>query len=127
MNKLTRNVHWLGHDSFRIEAGDLQIYIDPYQLSGGPQADLILITHDHRDHCSPEDVAKIQGPETVIVTSGTAAQKLTGEIVIVQPGETLTVKGIPVETVPAYNLTKFRSPGQPFHPRDAGCAGVAIG
>jgi L-ascorbate metabolism protein UlaG (beta-lactamase superfamily) len=38
----------------------------------------------------------------------------------------LTIKGVLIKTVPAYNLTKFRSPGVPFHPKDAGHVGYLI-
>jgi L-ascorbate metabolism protein UlaG (beta-lactamase superfamily) len=123
MNPLTKNIHWLGHASFRVEGDGIVVYIDPWQLEDGPKADLILITHDHHDHCSPEDIVKIQKDDTTIVTIGVAASRLTGDIVVVQPGEKLTVKGVQIETVPAYNLTKFRSPGVPFHPKDAGHVG----
>jgi L-ascorbate metabolism protein UlaG (beta-lactamase superfamily) len=95
------------------------IYVDPWKLKGGPQADLILITHDHSDHCSPEDVAKVQGPDSTIVTIPAAAAKLSGQIKEVKPGDKLTVKGVPIEVVPAYNVNKFRSPGVPFHPRES--------
>jgi L-ascorbate metabolism protein UlaG (beta-lactamase superfamily) len=127
MNPLTKNIHWLAHDSFRIDAVDLTVYIDPWQLSkDAPPADLILITHDHADHCSPEDVAKIQTDDTVIVTIAAAAEKLNGTIEVVSPGDKLTVKGVPIEVVPAYNLTKFRSPGNPFHPKEAGHVGFIV-
>ena len=127
MNPNVDHIHWLAHASFRIEAVDLSIYIDPWQLSAdAPLADLILITHEHRDHCSPEDVAKIQQEDTVIVTIAASASNLSGDIQVVQPGDKLTVKGIPIEAVPAYNLTKFRSPGNPFHPKEAGHVGFII-
>ncbi len=126
MNPLAQNIHWLGHDSFRFEENNLQIYIDPYQLSEAPPADIILISHDHFDHCSPEDVAKIQKEATTIVTIAEAAKKLQGQIEIVKPGDKLTVKGVPIEVVPAYNLTKFRSPGNPFHPKGAGHVGFIV-
>jgi L-ascorbate metabolism protein UlaG (beta-lactamase superfamily) len=126
MDKLTANIHWLGHDSFRIDGEGVVVYIDPYRLKEGPKADLILITHDHSDHASMADVAIIQKQDTVIVTIPTAAQKLSGQIKTVQPGDELTVKGIAIKTVPAYNLTKFRSPGVPFHPKDAGHVGYLI-
>ena len=61
---------WLGHDGFKIE-GSKTVYIDPYNIEAGSKADLILVTHDHFDHCSPEDVEKVQQPETVIVTKKT--------------------------------------------------------
>lgn len=126
MDKLTANIHWLGHDSFRIDGEGAVIYIDPYRLKEGPKADLILITHDHSDHASMSDVALIQKQDTVIVTIKAAAQKLSGQIKTVQPGEELTEKGVLIKTLPAYNLTKFRSPGVPYHPKDAGHVGYLI-
>lgn len=120
-------IHWLAHASFRIDTDKLIIYLDPWQLrEDAPLADLILITHDHRDHCSPEDVAKIQKDDTTIVTVAASAFQLSGHIEVVQPGDSLTVKGVPIEAVPAYNLTKFRSPGNPFHPKEAGYVGFIV-
>jgi L-ascorbate metabolism protein UlaG (beta-lactamase superfamily) len=60
------------------------------------------------------------------VTVAIAASKLTGDIKVVKPGDKLTVKGIPIEVVSAYNLTKFRSPGNPFHPKEAGYVGFIV-
>lgn len=126
IKQLLSNVHWLGHDSFRIESDSLMIYIDPLNLGDCPKADLILITHDHGDHCSPEDVAKIQKESTIIVTIEAAAAELSGEIKLVKPGDELTVKGIHISTVPAYNINKFRSSGVPFHPRESNHVGFII-
>lgn len=120
------NIHWLGHDSFRIEEGDRVIYIDPWQLQNPPKADLILITHDHEDHCSPEDVAKIQKDDTEIVTVESAAKQLSGNIWTVRPGDEIVVKGVSLRAVPAYNVDKFKSPGVPFHPRQSGYVGFII-
>lgn len=115
VKEMISQIHWLGHDSFRVEGEGLTIYVDPWKLRDGPPADLILITHDHSDHCSPEDVSKVQGPDSTIVTIAAAAAKLRGQIEVVKPGDKLTVKGVPIEVVPAYNVNKFRSPGVPFH------------
>ena len=112
-------IHWLGHASFRIDGKETTIYIDPWQLRDNSKlADLILITHDHADHCSLEDVAKIQFEDTTIVTIKDSAEKLDGNIEIVQPGDFITIKGSGIQAVPAYNLNKFRSPGVPFHPKE---------
>jgi len=120
---MIENIHWLGHACFRID-NDKTIYTDPYELKGTPpKADLILITHDHFDHCSPDDVAKVAKDDTVIVTIAAAAQKLKGDVRVVKPGDSITVLGIPIEAVPAYNVNKFRSPGQPFHPKESGHVG----
>jgi L-ascorbate metabolism protein UlaG (beta-lactamase superfamily) len=126
VRQMISNIHWLGHDSFRIQGDGLVIYIDPWRLGDGPQADLILITHDHGDHCSPADVAKIQQEDTVIVTVSAAAAKLSGQIQVIEPGDDLTVKGVSIRAVPAYNVNKFRSPGVPYHPQDAGYVGFIL-
>ena len=123
---MIENIHWLGHDTFIIE-NDKTIYIDPIKLKGRLlKADVVLITHDHFDHCSPDDVAKVAKDDTVIVTIAAAAQKLKGDVRVVKPGESLVVQGIPIETVPAYNVSKFRSPGVPFHPKESGHVGFII-
>jgi L-ascorbate metabolism protein UlaG (beta-lactamase superfamily) len=121
-------IHWLGHDSMRIEADGVVIYIDPWQISGeSKKADLVLITHDHMDHCSPEDVERVSKEGTEIVTISAAAEKLPGKPVhVVAPGDKLTVKGIPIEATAAYNIKKFRSPGVPFHPKESRHVGFVI-
>jgi len=116
--KLLQNLHWLGHDSFRLD-GPPTIYFDPWKLPpGSPVADVILVSHDHYDHLSADDVARVSGPKTVVIANPSAAAKLKGARVI-RAGETITVGEVKVEAVAAYNLTKFSSPGNPFHPRQA--------
>jgi L-ascorbate metabolism protein UlaG (beta-lactamase superfamily) len=112
-------IQWLGHDAIRINGGPV-VYIDPYQLSDGPRADLILITHEHYDHCSPGDVKKIQGPDTVIVTEKDSARKLSGKVTVVAPGDTVTAAGVIVQAVPAYNLDKK------YHPKKKGWLGFIL-
>jgi L-ascorbate metabolism protein UlaG (beta-lactamase superfamily) len=85
-----------------------------------------LITHDHHDHCSPEDVVRIQGENTVIITVKSAAEKLKGKVEVVKPGDSLIRKGVKIEVVPAYNVNKFRSPGIPFHPKEKGYVGFIL-
>jgi L-ascorbate metabolism protein UlaG (beta-lactamase superfamily) len=118
---MIERVHWLGHASFRID-GPPAIYIDPWKLTGDlPPADLILVTHDHHDHCSPDDISRIRRPGTVIVASQAAAAKLGQGVQVVKPGDRLTVAGVTVEAVPAYNTTKT------FHPKAAGYVGYIVG
>lgn len=114
---MLQNIHWLGHDMFRITGNQKTIYTDPYKVKKPDRADLILITHEHFDHCSPEDVQKIQGEDTVIVATPDCADKLTGTVRKVKPGERFTIQGIDIETVPAYNTNKD------FHPKDKGWVG----
>jgi L-ascorbate metabolism protein UlaG (beta-lactamase superfamily) len=123
--ELVRRLHWLGHDSFRLD-GETVIYFDPWKLKGGlPQADLVLVSHEHHDHCSPDDVEKVSGPGTVVLAGGDSAAQLPGARAV-RPGDRLTVAGIDVEAVHAYNVNKFRSPGVPFHPREAAHVGYVV-
>ena len=113
---MINDIHWLGHDTFKI-VGEKVIYTDPFKIKKKDSADIILITHEHFDHCSPEDVKKIQGPNTLIVATSDCAQKLSGKIKVVKPGGKVNVEGIEVEAVPAYNTNKQ------FHTKDKGWVG----
>ena len=115
-NKMIDNIHWLGHDTFKIE-GDKIIYTDPFKIKKQDSADIILITHEHYDHCSPDDVKKVQGPDTVIVATPDCAGKLTGKVMIVKPGDKITIKGIDIEAVSSYNTNKQ------FHTKDRNWVG----
>lgn len=117
--RLLARLHWLGHDAFRID-GPPVIYLDPWQVpAGAPQADLILISHEHFDHCSPEDIARLRRPDTVIVGSPAAVAKIKGAKAM-RAGDRLAVLGVEIEAVPAYNINK------PFHPKAAGGLGFIL-
>ncbi|NCO84192.1 MAG: Zn-dependent hydrolase [Nitrospirae bacterium CG_4_10_14_3_um_filter_44_29] len=113
---MLKNIHWLGHDTFKI-TGEKVIYTDPFKIKKADSADIILITHEHYDHCSPEDVKKIQNANTVIVTVADCAKKLSGKIKIVKPGDKINVEGIEIEAVPSYNTNKQ------FHQKNRGWVG----
>ena len=119
IQEMAKKIFWLGHDGFRIEAAKT-IYIDPYQISSGPKADLVLITHDHFDHCSPEDVSKIQQSGTVIVTEKDSAKKLSGDVRILAPGESVSLDDVTVVAVPSYNTDKD------FHPKKNAWLGFIV-
>ncbi len=115
------NIHWLGHASLRINAPSAVIYVDPWKLAGNPpSADLILITHEHYDHCSAEDIAKIRTDDTVIVANTGAARKLSGPVRVARAGDELSARGVKIQAVPAYNTDKK------FHPKSAGHVGFVI-
>ncbi len=117
-----KRIHWLGHSSFRVETAEgLNIYLDPWRLS--PQkhkADLLLISHAHHDHCSPDDVAALLKPDTIIAGPASVGAALGRQITTLKPGETAKLAGLTVEAVPAYNI------GKKFHPRQDGNLGFII-
>jgi L-ascorbate metabolism protein UlaG (beta-lactamase superfamily) len=113
---MIKDIHWLGHDTFRI-IGEKVIYTDPFKIKKKDTADIILITHEHFDHCSPDDIKAIQGPDTVIVAPADCTKKVSGTIKTVKPGDKLTVGGVDIEVVPSYNTNKQ------FHPKTNGWVG----
>ncbi len=121
IEEIFSKIHWLGHDSFRIDAPFGTIYIDPYELpENGPTADVVLVTHEHFDHCSPEDIARIRADATVVLTEKGAAAKIGGDVRIMKPGDSTEVAGMRFSAVPAYNVDK------PFHPQSNGWLGFVI-
>lgn len=127
---LIDSVEWLGHSGFRLQAGRSSVYIDPYRVpTGAPQADLILITHGHYDHFSPQDVERLTHKETWLVAPAVVAERVGGNVISVAPGEALEeelVRGLAVRAVAAYNTSKRDSDGKLFHPREAGLVGYDL-
>lgn len=118
---------WLGHDGFKITHGGKTIYFDPYKLQphhNKKDADLVMISHNHFDHLSIEDLARVIGTKTQIAAAKECVGKLKGigaaEVIGVGPGEKLTVQGIAIEAVAAYNTNKT------FHPKADGKLGFIV-
>jgi L-ascorbate metabolism protein UlaG (beta-lactamase superfamily) len=121
-----QDIEWLGHAGFRLKVSGKTIYIDPYRAPRGPQADLILITHDHFDHFSLEDIEQLSGEGTRVIGPATVTEQLKGAVVKIAPGETVELPGLDVTAVAAYNTNKLDSEGKPFHPKEAGWVGYVI-
>ena len=127
---LRDSVEWLGHSGFRVTIGRQRVYIDPYRVTAdAAKADLILITHGHYDHFSPQDVERLTKPETEIVAPAAVAERISGRVHSIAPGEEIEperVRGVAVRAVAAYNTSKRGSEGQVFHPREAGGVGYDL-
>lgn len=124
---MTENIEVFLHNSIRIKSGQGMLYVDPFRMEQTPKdAAFILITHDHYDHFSPEDIGKAAGGNTVLIVPEKMKKKadtvsgLVSKIVTVRPGEIRDVDGLEIETVPAYNTLK------PFHPKSAGWVGYIL-
>ena len=113
-------ISWLGHASFKIKAEGKVIYIDPWKLKDPEEATLVLVTHDHFDHCSPEDVAKIRGEKTVLVTTPDCAAKLKDHLRAIAPGDVVELDGLRIEVVAAYNTDKD------FHKKESRWVGFVL-
>lgn len=120
---MAAGIESLGHASFRLSAGGQVVYIDPYEIEGDPRdGTAVLCTHDHRDHCSPDDIGKVAGAGCVILAPESCRAKVEAllQFVAVAPEGEYDAGGVPVKTVPAYNIDKA------FHPRSAGGVGYLV-
>lgn len=117
---MAEGIFWLGHDSFRLH-GEQVVYIDPWKLAAeAEKADVILITHEHYDHFSPDDVAIISKADTVVVAPQSVAAKGGFKFIVVKPGDQVNANGVAIEVVAAYN------PNKKFHPHAAGHVGYIV-
>jgi L-ascorbate metabolism protein UlaG (beta-lactamase superfamily) len=110
------------HGSVMFQFGGKVIHVDPWSMgdySDKPKADLILITHQHRDHLDKDLIDQLHKEGTVLVGTATVAEQVPGFEVLAN-GDSGTYQGISVEAVPAYNITRERSPGVKFHPKGEG-------
>ena len=121
-------VHWLGHDSFVLQ-GSRTVIIDPFKAKGSFKADVLLISHEHSDHLSPDDIKRFTNESTIIVAPRMCEgplRQFANEKKMVEPKARFEVKGVGIETIPAYNLNKFREPGKVFHPKEDGKVGYVV-
>jgi L-ascorbate metabolism protein UlaG (beta-lactamase superfamily) len=116
-------ITFLGHGTLLLNFNEKVIHVDPFSrvadYSVLPKADLVLITHEHRDHLDPDALAFVQTEETEVILTETCAQQIEGGIVM-RNGDVHTALGIKIEAVPAYNIVHKRETGQPFHPKGVG-------
>ena len=123
---MTENIDVFKQNSIRIKSDVGTIYIDPFKIDDDAHdADYILITHDHYDHFSSEDIDKIKKDTTVLVVPEkmeAKAVKESGikEIETVKPGTYHEIGNLELETIPMYNILK------PFHPKAAGWVGYIL-
>jgi len=113
-------VEWIHHASFRIEAPEAVVYIDPWKLPGADEdGDVVFVSHSHFDHCSPGDIDRCAKPTaTIIAASDVVAQLGRGEAL--SPGQELALPGATFRAVAAYN------PAKAFHPKANNWIGAVV-
>jgi L-ascorbate metabolism protein UlaG (beta-lactamase superfamily) len=111
-------ITFLGHGSLLFRHGGKNVYVDPFSrvadYSKLPKADVILITHEHRDHLDPGALAEIRTKTTGVVHTVLCEGAIESGIAM-RNGDMTVVQGLGVEAVPAYNLVHRRESGDPFH------------
>lgn len=129
LNESLSNVRVLTHSAIRLQADNgTVIYSDPYHLTEEfRDADIVLITHEHFDHLSPEDYVRVAKTDTVVVAPASLAQGVAqlqaAQTVLLQAGETAEVRGITIAAVPAYNVMPERLK---MHPQSNGWVGYVL-
>ncbi len=116
-------ITFIGHGTLMFRFDGKVVHVDPVgreaDYSTMPDADLVLVTHEHGDHLDRDAIAAIRAEETVVIYSPSCEGRVDGAIVM-ENGETRTEASIGIEAIPAYNLVHMRSSGQPYHPKGNG-------
>ena len=119
-------ITFIGHGTLMFTFNNKVIHVDPVSREADysklPKADLILITHEHGDHLDMKAVSILRTEKTVLVYPESCAEKLK-EVQgsnIMKNGDSLTLIGLPLKAVPAYNIVHKREGGNPFHPEGVG-------
>ena len=110
------------HASMEINYDGMEIQVDPVGMWVKPQTDyatfpkanIILITHEHKDHFDREAITCIRTPATSIY-SNTAVYNMFRNSIAMKNGDSIQYAAdIKIEAVPAYNYTEGR---EMFHPK----------
>ncbi len=110
-------ITFIGHGTLMFKYDRTVIHVDPVggkaDYAAMPDADIILITHDHRDHFDRRAIEEIRTPNTEVIHTRATNKNIIGGTVL-KNGESLLLRGITIEAVPAYNTTRGRVR---FHPK----------
>ncbi len=127
MSKGNLLIHFLGHGTLMLEYNGKIIHIDPYSKVADytklPKADLILITHEHKDHLDSTALANCYKSNTDIywtLECNKSSKFKSQNVKILVNGDRIIWKGILIDAVPAYNITNKRANGTPYHPMGEG-------
>lgn len=123
---LAPDIQPISHATLVLEWDDAVVYADPV---GGQEAfedkkthNLVLITHQHRDHFHPETLKAVMTNNTKIILPQSVADLLPEDfnkenLIIMANDETQDIMGMTITAIPMYNL---REEALDFHPKGRG-------
>ena len=116
-------ITFIGHGTLMFTFGGKVIHVDPWSKMADytklPKANIILLTHEHRDHLDKKALDILRTEKTAVVLTETSTRQVEGGIVM-DNGDVKYIEGLKIEAVPAYNIVHKRRNGQPFHPKGRG-------
>ena len=115
--ELTTGVTWFRGSSVRIRRGVHEAQVDPYAVSEPSAADYVLLTHPHYDNFSEADIARVRGPQTIVIAPASMKKQLQDADHFLRPGDMLQLEGLDLLAMPAYNVEKK------YHPQESGWLG----
>ncbi len=115
-------IHPVNHASFVMALDGMILYNDPVgpvaAYQGLPAPDLILITHQHGDHYSPETLAGLVADRTRVIVNPAVFDMLPAGLraraTSLANGKTTKFGALTINALPAYNLAADRLQ---YHPR----------
>lgn len=119
-------ITFIGHGTLMFEFNGLVIHIDPVLREADyeklPDADIILVTHEHGDHLDVSAIKQILKEDRPVIMTQTCLNNLEDfkPALVMNNGDSKTIKSIPIEAIPAYNIEHTRPDGEPFHPKGQG-------
>ena len=106
---MIEHIQWLGHGSILIDKSPI-IYIDPWRIvKQSFDADIILVSHDHYDHCSVADIEKLRSDDTVVIGNEAVSAQVR-DVTIIRPWQSMTIDRLSIKAIPAYTEDGFQHP-----------------
>jgi L-ascorbate metabolism protein UlaG (beta-lactamase superfamily) len=128
---MTIDIKWYPPSWVQIKARNKIIYIDPAYLKmyyknypkkvefsswpdpidGLPEkdlelADIILVTHHHKDHCKNVTVKRLKKPHTAVIATKRCLRELKKDIIVIEANKEVEIDGVGIKAVEAYNREK---------------------
>ncbi|MFF2484650.1 MBL fold metallo-hydrolase [Paenibacillus sp. NPDC058071] len=119
------SVTWIGHSTFLIQLGGLNIVTDPVwagqmafqkrlappgiPIESLPPIDIVLISHSHYDHLHMSSLRRLPGRKRLLVPAGLRSKLLTKgftEVMELEWWESTTIHGLKFSFVPSQHWTR---------------------